>query len=165
MPVGQTRTYPRRREGLRRAAVVDDACRTEGGGFEENPGHGHVGGEVSARDGHGEQHHEGEVGAGLPQVALGEVSLGMVEDPERNDDEQQVEQRPCGVEREERPDRRTVTSGGEEPRGESGLDEVEDEPCEVDGAAAAGCQRRSGGELRKQKREYGNGHGVSLLRG
>ena len=154
--------FPRRFERLRRAAVVDDACRAERRGFEEDPRHGQVRGEIGSGDGRGEEHQERRVGARLPQVAAVQVGFGVGEGEGRDHDEQDVEKRAGGVEGEDAERVGAVEFSGEDAEDEDGLNGVECGARGGDLPLVAGREGRRGGQNAcDQVEEH---HGVSPLR-
>lgn len=127
-----------------RAAVVYDAGGAERGGLHEDPRHGHVVGEVNARDCGGEHHQQGEVYAVGLQVVVPEVALRVQGDEGGHHGHQQVEEGACGVEGEESARRGAVESPAEEHGGEGGV-HGEVQRAEQVYRAAAACEERGGG--------------------
>ncbi len=153
--------FPGRFERLGRAAVVDDARRTERGGFDENPRHGEVRGEIGSRDGRGEEHQESRVGTDLAETAIVEAGLRVEEGETGDDAEQCVEERTRSVEGEPGGRSLPVESSGGDPDGKSSLHGVEDDAREAQHAFAAGREGRCGDEDAENEV---TDHGVSLLR-
>ena len=153
--------FPRRFQRLRRAAVVDDARRAERGGFEEDPRHGEVRGEIGSCYGCGQEHQQARVGAGLAQVAVVEAGLRVEEGEGGDDAEQAVEERARGVEGEPHGRGLAVKPSGDDPNGEGRLHGVEGRAREAQQAPAADREGRCRDE--DAENEVAD-HGVSPLR-
>ena len=154
--------FPRRFERLRRAAVVDDAGGAEGRGFEEDPRHGDVAGEVDARDGRGEQHQQREVETILLDRIVAQVDARVDEDEGRDDRQQREEERACRVEAEELR-RYLAVAFGDDVSDQRQLDEVEGGAQPFDRAALPGEGRGQSDQCGEQKVECDHTR-VSLLR-
>ena len=154
--------FPGRFEGLGRAPVVDDPRRAERRGFEEDPRHGEVRGEVGSGDGRRQEHHQRRVGADVPQVVAAQVGLRVEVGEARNDAEQHVEERARGVEGEPFGRRRAVEASGEYRRGEGRLHGVEENAREEKLPLAAYGEGRRGDQ---NACDEVCDHGVSPLRG
>lgn len=130
--------------------MVDDARRAERGGFEEDPRHGDVAGEVYARDGRGEQHQQREVETILLDRIVAQVDARVDEDEGRDDRQQREEERACRVEAEELR-RYLAVAFGDDVSDQRQLDEVEGGAQPFDRAAlpGEGAARAISAESRK----------------
>ena len=151
---------PGRLECLCRAAVVDDACRAEGRGLEEDPCHGEVRGEVDPGDGRCQEHDQCEIAPHLAQVAAAQVGLRVGEGVDRYDGEQHEEERAGGVEAEGSERGGVVAPSEGDPEGEGRLDGVERHARQVDLPFVAGGECRG---ARQNACDEVVEHGVSPL--